>query len=117
MERLHGLARILHEGVCASSRAFRELIRHRYDVAATFLGVEDVEELSRARPKQLCFLGARRLSAFQCKHLRDGVHPVSAIRPAKTKTMANVTRIERIGHGTNLIQNEDRSHVQHHAFG
>src|SRR6516164_1787900 len=88
IERLHRFARTFRQILADEIELAQELVRHRDDVAAALLGMEDVQELASAGPKQFR-LGARggNLHARICG---IGSTPVSAMRPAKTETIAAV---------------------------
>src|SRR5262249_47265494 len=88
IERLHRFARIFRQILADEIELAQELVRHRDDVAAALLGMEDVQELASAGPKQLR-LGARggNLLARICG---IGSTLVSAMRPAKTETIGAV---------------------------
>src|SRR6266446_5826512 len=58
IERLHCFARIFRQILADEIELAQELVRHRDDVAAALLGMEDVQELASAGPKQFR-LGAR----------------------------------------------------------
>src|SRR5262249_52605330 len=72
IEGLHGLARILRQILANEIELAEELVRHGDDVAAALLGMEDVQELAGAGPKQFR-LGARGGNLLARLHMRDRI--------------------------------------------
>ena len=74
----------------------QDVVGHGDDVAADRVGLEDVQQLARARPDQLGLrlraAGAPRASAMS----GTGSRPVSAMRPANTETIAGVSGARRV---------------------
>src|SRR5262245_64493309 len=73
IESLHRLARIFRQILADEIELAQELVRYGDDVAAALLGMEDVQELARAGPKQLRFR-ARTQDLLTGEHVRDGIH-------------------------------------------
>ena len=76
------------------------------------VGLEDVEQLARARPEQL---GLRPI-AQELKRLQPysgtGSRPVSAIRPANTETIAGVSSARPPATRPHLVERQDRGDVE-----
>jgi hypothetical protein len=87
VEHLYCLQGILVEALPHKSKLLEDVVRDGDDVAADGVGLEDVEQLARARPDEL---GVRLIAkdADSFALIRGtGSRPVSAMRPAKTETL------------------------------
>src|SRR5262245_44728239 len=72
IERLHRFAGIFRQILANEVELAQELVRYRDDVAAALLGMEDVQELASAGPKQLR-LGPRGGNLLARTHMRDRI--------------------------------------------
>src|SRR5262245_9510306 len=114
IESLNRLARIFREILADEIELAQELVRHGDDVAAALLGMEDVQELARAGPKQLR-LRARSQDLLAGEHMGDGIDAGIGDTAGEHRDDRRRGRIERIRNGENLIEREDRRSVEQQA--
>src|SRR5262249_18969724 len=116
IERLHRFARIFRQILADEIELAQELVRHRDDVAITLLGVEDIQELAGASPKQFR-LGSRGGNLLARTHMRDRIDAGIGDAPGENRDNRRCCRMERVDDGADLIEREDRGDVERHAFG
>src|SRR5262249_12115776 len=116
IEGLHGFARIFRQNLADEIELAEELVRYGDDVAAALLGMEDVQELAGAGPKQFR-LGARGGNLLARLHMRDRIDASIGDAPGENRDNRRCCRMERIDNGADLIERKDRGDVERHAFG
>ena len=89
IKQLHCFPRVFEEVLADKVELGQELVGDGDDIATALFRVEDVQQLARARPQELR-LGALRHSFLAAAIWGIGSTPLSAIRPAKTETIAGV---------------------------
>src|SRR3984893_8565021 len=116
IERLHRFARVFRKILADEFELAEKLIRHRDNVTAALLGMEDVQELAGARPKQFR-LGTRGGDLLARTHMRDRIDAGISDASGENRDNRHRPRMERVDNGADLIEGEDRGDVERHAFG
>ena len=115
VEHLHGLERELVEVLADKRELLEQVGRHRDDVAADRVGLEDVQQLARARPDQLDLgCGCSRSSSASAMS-GTGSRPVSAMRPAKTEMHRRRAASSASATARTCAERHQRRDVQLHA--
>ena len=94
---LHRLERILVEILADQRQLGEHVVGDGDDVAADLVGLEDVEQLARAGPEQLGLRAVAQDARSDSRISGTGSRPVSAMRPAKTETIAGTFGVEAFG--------------------
>src|SRR6188472_581563 len=103
IEGLHGFARVFRQILADEIELAEKLIRHRDDVTAALLGMEDVQELAGARPKQFR-LRTRGGDLFARMHMRDRVDTGIGDASSENRDNRLRCRMERVDNGADLIE-------------
>lgn len=114
-EHLHSVQGQLREVLSEHLRRLAEdVVRHRDDRTAAVLGLEDVEDLARARPEQLGLgLGVQKRpgSAQDRRRIDSGVRDPAR----KDRDHRRHRRIQRLRDPGHLREGEQGGHVELHA--
>ena len=79
------------------------------------VGLEDVQQLARARPDQLGVRARRAAVSTAAAISGTGSTPVSAMRPANTETHAGAPPATRVDDLAHLLERQQRRDVELHA--
>ena len=115
MEDLNGFARVFSEIFSDEIKLAQQVVGHRNNVAAALLGVEDVQQLARARPKQLR-LRPRGRDLLARLHMRDWIDTGIGDATGENRNDRRCCRMQRVDNHADLIERENRGHVKHHAL-
>src|SRR5262245_14734831 len=116
IEGLYRFARVFRQILADEIELAEELIRHRDDVTAALLGMEDVKELAGACPQQFR-IGARCGNVLALTHMRDRIYAGIGDSSGENRDNRRCCRMECVDDGAYLIEREDRGDVERHAFG